>query len=69
MTTPDDLAGVPEPLFQRVWEFVKACDDREKHFNDLQGRYRTLASTWLLASFAGIGVAFSGDLEWECPRK
>lgn len=69
MTTPEGIAGVPEELFSRVWEFVKMCEEREKHFNDIQSRYRTLASTWLLASFAGIGFALSTNLRtgvhWE----
>lgn len=57
-----DLATVDKELFNRVWDLVKELDDREKHFNDLQSRYRTLASTWLLAAFAGCGFVFSKAL-------
>ncbi len=32
-----------------------ALDEQERHFNDLESRYRTLASTWLLATFAALG--------------
>jgi len=34
----------------------------EKHFNDLQGAYRKLASLWLLATISGIGY-FLFDLD------
>ena len=64
------LPQVPQEVFDRVWGIVKALDDREKHFNDLQVRYRTLASTWLLAAFAGIGfVLFSEKGQPPFPRE
>jgi hypothetical protein len=66
--TPKELAEVPELLFRRVWEYTKAFDDREKHFNDLQSRYRALASTWLLAAFGGIGFVLSTDLKMAVPK-
>lgn len=53
------MAGVPDGIFERVWALVIALNERERHFNDLQARYRILASTWLLATFAGIGFVFS----------
>ncbi|ORE89450.1 hypothetical protein ATO7_06205 [Oceanococcus atlanticus] len=31
----------------------------ERHFNSLESKYRTLASTWLLAMFVGIGFIFT----------
>lgn len=35
----------------------------ERHFNEVQSRYRAMASTWLLAGFAGMGfVATNKDL-------
>jgi len=33
----------------------KSLTDQCEHFNSLESTYRTLASTWLLAAFAGIG--------------
>jgi hypothetical protein len=68
-TTNKDLADVSAEFFNRVWEIVKACDDREKHFNGLQAAYRTLASTWLLAAFGGIAFALSTDLKVPLPRE
>lgn len=38
-----------------AWEQLKEAGEFERHFNQLQANYRTLASTWLLATFAGIG--------------
>jgi hypothetical protein len=32
----------------------------ERHFNQLQATYRGIASTWLLATFGGLGFVFSG---------
>ncbi len=69
MTEPRDLAEVPQLLFDRIWAILKSLDEREKHFNDLQARYRTLASTWLLATFAGIGFMFSDKVEPPIPRE
>lgn len=38
-----------------VWDRLKEAGEFERHFNQLQAGYRTLASTWLLATFAGVG--------------
>jgi len=55
--------GIDPDLFEQVWALAKELNGREKHFNDLQSRYRTLASTWLLAAFGGIGFVLSTKLE------
>jgi hypothetical protein len=68
-TTNKELGAVSAEFFNRVWEIVKACDDREKHFNGLQAGYRTLASTWLLAAFGGMAFALSTDLKVPLPRE
>ncbi len=47
MTDPKD------PDF--IWKMVQECGEQERHFNTIQGIYRGLASTWLLAMFGGIG--------------
>ncbi len=63
MSNPITITNVDKEFFDRVWALVKGLEDREKHFNDLQSRYRILASTWLLAAFAGIGFVFSTTLK------
>lgn len=68
MTTAAEFERVPKELFDRAWEIVKACDDREKHFNTLQSHYRTLASTWLLAAFGAMGFILSTTLNTALPR-
>lgn len=36
-------------------ELVQEIGTYERHFNQIQSNYRTMASTWLLAAFTGIG--------------
>jgi hypothetical protein len=46
----------------RIWQQLCEASRFERHFNQLQAGYRGLASTWLLATFAGIGFAIAnGD--------
>src|SRR5438874_459210 len=40
---------------QLIWDMYLALVQECHHFNALESTYRTLASTWLLAAFAGIG--------------
>ncbi len=47
------MTNVKDPEF--VWKLIQECGEEERHFNTLQSVYRGLASTWLLAMFAGIG--------------
>ena len=44
-----------------VWEAYKSLSDGQNHFNDLENKYRTLAATWMLAYFAGIGFMLTLD--------
>lgn len=41
-----------------AWEQLKQIGESERHFNELERTYRALASTWLLATFAGMGFVF-----------
>lgn len=41
------------------WSYLKEIGESERHFNNIQAKYRLLASTWLLASFSGIGYALT----------
>jgi len=44
---------------EQVWKLVTELGKEERHFNQVQHQYRLLASTWLLAMFAGVGFALS----------
>lgn len=39
-----------------VWRIYSDLAQQCQHFNQLESGYRTLASTWLLAAFGGIGL-------------
>jgi hypothetical protein len=54
---PDDL----------VWQILRGLSQDENHFNDMQARYRLLASTWLLASLGAIGTLTSTNLASPLP--
>jgi mannose-6-phosphate isomerase-like protein (cupin superfamily) len=38
-----------------LWKIFDFIAEQERHFNNLQSKYRVLASAWLLASLSGIG--------------
>lgn len=42
-----------------IWQMVQEIGQQERHFNNLQARYRGTASTWLLATFGAIGFVSS----------
>lgn len=44
-----------------IWEAYKSLSDGQNHFNDLENKYRTLAATWMLAYFAGVGFLLTLD--------
>ena len=45
-----------------LWKLFDFIATEERHFNDIQAKYRLLASGWLLASFAGIGFVVTERL-------
>lgn len=47
---------------QRTFEMLKLITSAEHHFNNLTFNIRALASSWLLATFAGIGWIIK---DWE----
>ena len=53
----------------RVWKMYAEIGTIERHFNDLQSKYRVMASTWLLAAFTGIGFVFSKTLNTHIPEE
>jgi hypothetical protein len=54
---------------ERIWNFYVEVGLTERHFNTLQSGYRTLASTWLLAAFAGTGFVLSTDVNLIIPQE
>jgi hypothetical protein len=53
---------------QLIWSMYQEIGAIERHFNELESGYRTMASTWLLAAFGSIGFILtvnSGALAWK----
>jgi hypothetical protein len=46
------------------WSYLLEIGITERHFNDIESRYRALASTWVLACFAGMGFAATQNSEF-----
>ena len=42
-----------------IWKVVQELGNNERHFNQLQHQYRSLASVWILAMFAGVQYVLS----------
>jgi hypothetical protein len=59
----DKLMKIDKPEFDKVWSILTECGAQERHFNTLQGAYRGLASTWLLAMFGGLGFVLKDMAE------
>ena len=49
--------------FDEVYQMVKEIGVQERHFNDLNSRYKTMASTWLIAVFGGCGFVLTKGIE------
>ncbi len=47
------------------WEMIKTITESEHHFNNLCFKIRTLASTWLLATFVGVGFLLTKTIALE----
>jgi hypothetical protein len=54
-------------LPESIIEIYSNLGAYEQHFNEIQSKYRSLASTWLLATFAGIGFILSEKLNMLIP--
>jgi hypothetical protein len=61
---PNPFKDPPEPLATGFSEL----GIYERHFNELQSRYRTLTSTWLLGAIAAIGFILTQDLNISVDR-
>jgi hypothetical protein len=60
MPLPPDTSA-PGPVDESLIAYFVELGAYERHFNEMQARYRALASTWLLATFAGVGFIVSQD--------
>ena len=50
-----------------TWKAAAELFAAERHFNQMQNHCRTLASTWLLAAFAGIGFLYKEQPFFDTP--
>ncbi len=57
------LVNVDKQIFERVSAQVDKITSSEQHFNDIESRYRQLASTWLLATFGAMGFCLSNNFD------
>ena len=49
--------------FEQVFSILQEIGAEERHFNELNVKYKTMASTWLLSVFAGIGYILINNIE------
>jgi hypothetical protein len=66
---PRFLDSLAPDDFHRAWTIVTELRQVEDQFNGLQTDYRKLASTWLLATFAGVGFVLSSEIDWGLDRE
>src|ERR1041384_3845978 len=52
-----------------AWDILRELGASERHFNNLEAEYRTLASIWLLAGFSGAGFILKANPQWALPRE
>jgi hypothetical protein len=52
-----DPQNTPTP-----WQCLQEITQSEHHFNTIESKYRALVSTWLLATFGGMGFIATADL-------
>lgn len=58
-----ELKQVSVDEFNNVFEIIKEIGVQERHFNNMCGKYKSLASTWLLSTFAAIGFLLISNVE------
>ncbi len=63
------IGEVDEPTYARVIKQIELITSSEQHFNNIEVNYRQLASTWLLATFAGIGFCLTKDTGLRLERE
>ncbi|HFA59730.1 MAG TPA: hypothetical protein ENJ83_03465 [Rhodospirillales bacterium] len=65
----EKIETIDDKVFERVWRLVEQIGVEERHFNDLQARYRSMASGWLLATFGAIGFVASETIQVGIDRE
>jgi hypothetical protein len=60
---------IDKEAFEQVWKIALEIGVQERHFNGLQTSYRSMASAWLLATFAGIGFSISQPIHVAIDRE
>lgn len=68
MNNHDSIESMNDENSRIVLELFIELGNSERHFNELESRYRSLASTWLLATFAGIGFVISEPIDISFDR-
>ena len=71
LTTPLGRAAKSDNERERIFKAYCELGQIERSHSNIQSSYRTLASTWMLAAFAGIGVVIStkGEFAFPIPRE
>lgn len=65
-TSGENSIGIENPPSQQLtWEMYKNLGERCEHFNKLESSYRSLASTWLLATFAAVGFLLKEEVPYK----
>jgi hypothetical protein len=52
-----------------IWKIYCELGVIDRHFGSAQSNCRALASTWMLAAFAGIGFVISKELTLTIPKE
>jgi len=47
----------------QIFDWIKEIGEQERHFNNISSIYKSLASTWLLATFGAIGFIMINKIE------
>jgi hypothetical protein len=61
--------GVDQQTYARVWSFVQEIGVQERHFNELQSKYRSMAAGWVLACFSAMGFVISEAIQVGVDRQ
>ncbi len=57
----EEIKTLKRDEFNSVFQIYKELGEYERHFNHINGIYKSLASTWLLAFFGAIGYVLTSN--------